>query len=157
MNNGQVCIAPDYVFVHKSKKAAFVEATKKYIQKFYTEDASKETSYARIVNGHHHNRVNSYIADAVEKGATIEAGGTSDNTQDYIAPTVVSNLPKDAKLLEQEIFGPVMPILEFTNISEVIDMINSKEKPLALYIYSCLLYTSPSPRDATLSRMPSSA
>ncbi len=136
LNNGQVCIAPDYVFVHKSKKAAFLEATKKYIQKFYTEDASKETSYARIVNNHHHQRVSSYVADAVEKGAKIEVGGNFDNSQDYIAPTVVSNIPNNATLMQQEIFGPVMPVMEFTNISEVIDVINSKEKPLALYIYS---------------------
>ncbi len=136
LNNGQVCIAPDYVFVHKSKKAAFLEATKKYIQKFYTEDASKETSYARIVNNHHHQRVSGYVADAVEKGAKIEVGGNFDNSQDYIAPTVVSNIPNNATLMQQEIFGPVMPVMEFTNISEVIDVINSKEKPLALYIYS---------------------
>lgn len=136
LNNGQVCIAPDYVFVHKNKKADFIKATKKYIQQFYTEDASKTTSYARIVNEHHHRRVSSYVADAVEKGATIEVGGNFDSTQDYIAPTVVSNLPKDATLLQQEIFGPVMPVLEFTDIKEVIDTINSKEKPLALYIFS---------------------
>ena len=136
LNNGQVCIAPDYVFVHKSKKAAFLEAVKKNIKSFYSEDASKEPSYARIVNNRHHQRVNSYIADAVERGATIEAGGQSVSDQDFISPTVVTNVPKDSLLMEKEIFGPVMPVLEFSNISEVIETINSKEKPLALYIYS---------------------
>lgn len=136
LNNGQVCIAPDYIFVHKSKKAAFVAAVKKHIKQFYTEDASKESSYARIVNSRHHERVSSYVADAVEKGAKIEQGGNFDSTQNYIAPTVVSNLPKDADLLEKEIFGPVMPIVEYSNISEVIESINAKEKPLALYIFS---------------------
>ncbi len=136
LNNGQVCIAPDYVFVHKSKKAAFVEAVKKNIKSFYSEDASKEPSYARIVNQRHFQRVSSYVADAVEKGATIETGGNYDSTEDFISPTVVTNVPKDSLLMEKEIFGPVMPVFEFTNISEVIDTINSKEKPLALYIYS---------------------
>lgn len=136
LNNGQVCIAPDYVFVHKSKKEAFLAAVKKNIQAFFSEDASKEPSYARMVNQKQYRRVSSYVADAVEKGAKIEAGGNYDAKQDYISPTVVSNLPKDSLLMKEEIFGPVMPVLEFTDISEVIDTINSKEKPLALYIYS---------------------
>jgi len=136
LNNGQVCIAPDYIFVHKSKKEAFIEAVKKNITQFYTEDASKVDSYARMVNSRHHERVSGYVADAVEKGAKIEIGGNFDSTQDYIAPTVVSNLPNNADLLEKEIFGPVLPIIEYTNISEVIDSINAKEKPLALYIFS---------------------
>lgn len=136
LNNGQVCIAPDYIFVHKNKKAAFLAAVKKNIQKFYSEDASKESSYARMVNQKHHQRVSSYVADAVEKGANIEAGGNFDPSQDYIAPTVVSGLPKDAMLMKEEIFGPIMPVIEYSNISEVIETINSKEKPLALYIYS---------------------
>lgn len=136
MNNGQVCIAPDYVFVHKSKKAAFLEAVKKNIKTFYSEDASKSPSYARVVNNRHHQRVSSYVADAVERGAKIETGGNYDSKQDFISPTVVTNVPKDALLMEKEIFGPVMPVSEFTNISEVIETINSKEKPLALYIYS---------------------
>ena len=136
LNNGQVCIAPDYIFVHKSKKEAFLEAVKKHIHKYYTEDPTQSESYARIVNKRHHKRVSSYVADAVEKGASIDVGGNFDSGQDYIAPTVVSNLPKDAELLQKEIFGPVMPVLEYSNISEVIESINAKEKPLALYIYS---------------------
>lgn len=136
LNNGQVCIAPDYVYVHKSKKAAFIAEVKKNIEKYYTEDASKTDSYARIVNNKHHQRISSYVADAVEKGAKIDAGGNFDSDQDYIAPTVVSDLPKDSVLMEKEIFGPIMPVLEYTNISEVVDAINAKEKPLALYIYS---------------------
>lgn len=136
LNNGQVCIAPDYVFVHKNKKEAFLKAVKKNIETFYSEDASKESSYARIVNNRHYQRVSSYVADAVEKGANIETGGNYNSEEDFISPTVVTNLSKDSLLLEKEIFGPVMPVLEFTDISEVIDTINSKEKPLALYIYS---------------------
>jgi len=136
LNNGQVCIAPDYILLHKSKKAAFVKAVKDNIQKFYSENPAEETSYARMVNNHHHKRVSSYVEDAVEKGASIEAGGNFDGKDDYISPTLVSNLPEDSVLLEKEIFGPVLPIIEFTDLSEAIAAINSREKPLALYIYS---------------------
>lgn len=136
LNNGQVCIAPDYLFVHESKKEAFISSFKKYMNKFYTEDASKESSYARIVNNRHFNRVKSYVDDAVNKGAKIEAGGDFDGAQDYIAPTLMTNVSKDSKLMTEEIFGPVLPVFGFTNIDTVIDEINSREKPLALYIYS---------------------
>ena len=136
VNNGQVCIAPDYVFVHESKKQAFIEKVKSYIQSFYSEDASKETSYARIVNNHHFKRVKGYIDDAVAKGARIEAGGQFDNDQDFIAPTVITDVSMESTLMTEEIFGPVMPVYGFTNLEEVIKEVNSREKPLALYIYS---------------------
>ncbi|MFK8008883.1 MAG: aldehyde dehydrogenase family protein [Saprospiraceae bacterium] len=136
LNNGQVCIAPDYLFVHESKKEAFVTAVKKHLKSFYTEDASSEKSYNRIVNNRHFERVKSYVEDAVEKGATIETGGNFDSEQDYISPTVMTNVSKKSSLMTEEIFGPVLPVYGFTDLQEVIDEINSKEKPLALYIYS---------------------
>lgn len=136
VNNGQVCIAPDYLFVHESKQEEFMAAFKKYMAAFYTEDASKESSYARIVNGKHYNRVKSYVDDAMAKGAKMEAGGNFDESQDYISPTLMTNVSKDSKLMTEEIFGPVLPVYSFTNINTVIDEINSREKPLALYIYS---------------------
>jgi len=136
VNNGQVCIAPDYLFVHESKKEAFIAAFKKQMKAFYSEDAKQETSYARIVNQRHFQRVKSYVDDAVAKGAKMEAGGNFDETQDFIAPTLMTNVSKDSKLMTEEIFGPVMPVFGYTDINQVIDEINSKEKPLALYIYS---------------------
>ena len=136
LNNGQVCIAPDYIFVHESKKQAFLDAVKKNIKKFYTEDASKESSYARIVNHRHFNRVKGYVEDAVLKGAKVEAGAKFDGEQDYIAPTVMTNVSEESTLMTEEIFGPVMPVYGFTDINQVIDKINSREKPLSLYIYS---------------------
>jgi len=136
VNNGQVCIAPDHVYVHKSKKDTFVATMNKYLKEFYTEDASKESSYARIVNAQHHDRINAYLKDAVDKGAKIESGGQSDAEQNYIAPTLVSALTAETDLLQKEIFGPVLPIIEYTDINEVIHKINADEKPLALYVYS---------------------
>ena len=136
LNNGQVCIAPDYLFVHESKKDAFITALKKNIEKFYSSDASKEDSYCRIVNNRHYERVKSYVDDAVSKGAKLEAGGNFDGSQDYIAPTLITNVPKDSTLMTEEIFGPVLPLYTYTDIDSVINEINAGEKPLALYIYS---------------------
>lgn len=136
VNNGQVCIAPDYVFVHESKKDEFIKAVNENIKTFYAEDAAKEASYARIVNNRHFERVKSYVDDAVEKGAKIEGGGNFDGEQNYIEPTVMTNVSMDSKLMTNEIFGPVMPVYTFKEIDEVIKEVNSREKPLALYIYS---------------------
>ncbi|MFT4666844.1 MAG: aldehyde dehydrogenase (NAD+) [Patescibacteria group bacterium] len=136
VNNGQICIAPDYIFVHESKKQEFLDAVKKFLHDFYTENAAEEPSYARMVNKRHYKRVKSYVDDAVKKGAVVEVGGEFDESQNYIAPTVMTKVPKDSTLMTEEIFGPVLPVFGFTNIDEVLTEINAKEKPLALYIYS---------------------
>ncbi|WP_298487690.1 aldehyde dehydrogenase family protein [uncultured Maribacter sp.] len=136
LNNGQVCIAPDYVLVHANKKDEFLNTVKKYIKKFYSENAEQETSYSRIVNKKHFTRVKEYIEDAVEKGSQIDIGGELNSNQNYISPTVICNVPEDSKLMNNEIFGPVMPVFTFNNLDEVIHKINNREKPLALYIFS---------------------
>ena len=136
VNNGQVCIAPDYLFVHKSKIEPFLTAFKKYLKDFYSENIKEETSYARIVNQKHFNRVKGYVDEALAQGANIESGGTFDDKQDYIEPTVMTKVAKDSQLMTEEIFGPVLPVYEFTDVNSVITEINSREKPLALYIYS---------------------
>ena len=136
LNNGQICIAPDYIFVHEQKKEAFLKAVKKHLSQFYTDDASAEPSYCRIVNEKHFKWVNHYIKDAVAKGATIEYGGNVDEANDFISPTVMTNVPMDSELMTEEIFGPILPVHGFTNLDDVLAEINSREKPLALYIYS---------------------
>ena len=136
MNNGQICIAPDYVYVHKSVKDKFVKAYKEQVKVLYGDDPKSSPSYNRIVNERHFRRLNNYLEDAVSKGGTIEMGGTVDEKENYIAPTLVSNLKEESKLWQEEIFGPILPIRTFEDISEPIDYINAGEKPLALYIYS---------------------
>lgn len=135
MNNGQICIAPDYVFVHENVKAAFLEKVKGYVKTFYSEDAAKEKSYNRMVNNKHYHRVKGYIQDAMHKGATMELGGQFDDDQDYISPTIMSDVSMNSALMTEEIFGPVMPVFGFTDLKDVVKEINSREKPLALYIY----------------------
>lgn len=136
INNGQVCIAPDYVLVHESISKLLLEEVKKTLISFYGEDASVTDSYNRMVNHNHFQRVKGYLQDALEKGATIVHGGKTDDNQDYMEPTVVMNISDDAELWEKEIFGPILPFLNFSDLQEAIDKINSKEKPLALYIFS---------------------
>ncbi len=137
-NNGQTCIAPDYLFVHESVKDTFVELLKENIQSLYgdKEAIKANPDYCRIVNARHFERVNGLLNNAVEKGASLINGGLTDSSQNFIAPTVLDNVAQDSKILEEEIFGPLLPVMTYTNLDEVISYINAKPKPLALYIYS---------------------
>lgn len=136
LNNGQVCIAPDYVFVHASIHDEFLVKVKTTLKSFYGENAALSNSYNRIVNQNHFKRVKGYFEDALAKGASVEYGGRTDPSQDYFGPTIMTNIPENSDLAEKEIFGPILPVYTYTNLQEVIDIINSKEKPLALYIFS---------------------
>jgi aldehyde dehydrogenase (NAD+) len=139
VNAGQTCIAPDYALVHASKYNDFVKEFKNQIGEYYGSDAAAQQqsdSFARIVNAKHHARVKHLIDDAVEKGATVETGAVVNESDNFIAPTVLTNVPKDAKILEEEIFGPVLPVLKYNSFEEAFQIINEKEKPLALYIFT---------------------
>lgn len=136
LNNGQICIAPDYVLVHKSVAEKFLDELKSTLKSFYSEDASSTDSYNRIVNHKHYQRIEGYFKDALEKGATVAYGGKTDGTQDFFEPTIMTDIPDHADLWEKEIFGPILPFFTYSDLQEAIDKINSKEKPLSLYIYS---------------------
>jgi len=136
LNNGQVCIAPDHVFVHKSVADEFLAKLKETTNQYYGEDASQSESYNRIVNNRHFKRIEGYLHDALAKGATVVYGGKTDSSQDYFGPTIMTNISEDSDLLTKEIFGPILPFIVYSDLQEVIDKINAKEKPLALYIYS---------------------
>ncbi|MCH2023863.1 MAG: aldehyde dehydrogenase [Saprospiraceae bacterium] len=131
INVGQTCIAPDYILVDKKIKDALVSKIQFYIHKFFGENPQESESMGRIINDVHFDRLLSYLKD----GDVIE-GGTSDRSDKYIAPTLLDNVNMDAPIMEDEIFGPILPIIEYGNLREAIDLINSKEKPLALYIFS---------------------
>ncbi len=137
-NNGQTCIAPDYLFVHESVKDEFVSLLNENIQKLYGDKDKIQANpdYCRIVNQRHFDRVNGLLDNAVEKGASLINGGLTDASQNFIAPTVLDNVSSDSKILNEEIFGPLLPVMTYTNLDEVIAYINAKPKPLALYIYS---------------------
>ncbi|MFZ4543563.1 MAG: aldehyde dehydrogenase family protein [Saprospiraceae bacterium] len=135
LNSGQICIAPDYVFVHESKKDLFLGYVKENIKTFFGDNPLESDSYGAIVNQKHNDRVIGYINDAVKLGATLETGG-SNGTKNRIAPTVLTKVPIDSSLMQNEIFGPVMPVFTYQHIDEVLNFINAREKPLALYIYT---------------------
>lgn len=136
VNAGQVCIAPDHIYVHESKQEELVTEFKKVIQSFYGDGANNSTNYTQIVNSSHKSRVGEMITEAKAQGATVACGGLIDGDSNFIEPTILTNVSMDSKVMQNEIFGPVLPIISYKNILEVIDTINSKEKPLALYVYS---------------------
>jgi aldehyde dehydrogenase (NAD+) len=135
-NNGQICIAPDYLFVHESKKDEFLQKFKENIEASYGLDARRSESYARIVNHRHYQRLSAYIEDAKQKGATVAYGGGTEGSEDYIEPTVLTDVDPSSAVMTEEIFGPVLPVYTYKSLDEPIAVINAKEKPLALYIYS---------------------
>ncbi|MCL4107319.1 UNVERIFIED_CONTAM: hypothetical protein GTU68_067230 [Idotea baltica] len=136
INAGQICIAPDYLLVHRKVKEKLVMAIKDQLEDFFSGQPDESDSYSRIVNQKHFERLDSYLKDALNKNGKFEFGGKVDAEHNYIEPTLISGLNDDAKLLEDEIFGPILPIIVFDDIKEVPEVVQSREKPLALYIYS---------------------
>lgn len=138
-NSGQTCIAPDHVFVHASVKDQWVDACNALLCKAYgsTFEEQKKSAYlARIVNPRHTARVNALLQDAQSRGANAVIGGGVDAAECFIAPTLLEGVTPDARIMEEEIFGPLLPIIPFQSVGEVIAAINAGPNPLALYIYS---------------------
>jgi len=136
INSGQMCIAPDYVLVHESKKDEFLNACKHSIEQFYTNQPNLSTSYGRMSSQKHFERVKNYLENAVLKGAEVVYGGKYDAETRYISPTILTNVNEEAQIMQDEIFGPLMPVFFYKDIQTTINSINSKPKPLGLYIFS---------------------
>ncbi len=136
INCGQTCIAPDYVVIHESRKDEFITKLVANIKKVFGDNPQKSSDISHIINNRHFNRIKNLLNDAVHRGAKIELGGQSDESDNYIAPTILSNVALDSRVMEEEIFGPILPVISYKAESEVLNLINGKEKPLALYIFS---------------------
>jgi aldehyde dehydrogenase (NAD+) len=136
INNGQICIAPDYVLIHSSIKEQFVEKVGENLRKYFGEAIENSPDYCRMVNQRHFDRVSGYLENALEQGAQIEWGGQTNSADLLIEPTLVSGMQPTSDLLSHEIFGPILPLVSYNQLDEAVAIINSKEKPLALYIYS---------------------
>lgn len=139
LNNGQTCIAPDYVLVHDSVKEPFLTEFRQVVNRMYNvgnQGAEASDSYARIVNNRHFERVRALLDDAVTQGARVTMGGRMNADQNFIEPTVVEGVTGDMRIMQEEIFGPVLPVVTFSTPDEALAVINGKEKPLALYIHS---------------------
>ena len=136
-NVGQTCIAPDHVFVHRDIAARFNAAMKYEIDRVYgaSPEARKvNKDYARVVNDRHTQRIIGLIDDAKAKGARA-VGGEIDASENFIAPTLLTNTTLEMDLSSEELFGPILPIIEYDDIDQVIARINANPKPLALYIF----------------------
>jgi aldehyde dehydrogenase (NAD+) len=130
-NAGQTCIAPDYVLVHKSIKQELIQKIIKTIIEFYGETPEKSPDFARIINGKHVERLCGLM-----KNGDIVYGGKTDKDSTYIAPTVINNVSWDDHIMQEEIFGPLLPVLTFETFDEIVHILQSKPKSLALYVFS---------------------
>jgi aldehyde dehydrogenase (NAD+) len=138
-NSGQTCIAPDYLLVHTSVKDRLVAEIIGSIERAYGAgpDPQRATpDYCRIVNEKHYERVRGLFDDAVARGAKVVYGGTLSRGDRFISPTLVGDVATDSRIMEEEIFGPLLPIVTFTDIGDAIALVNSKPKPLSLYVFS---------------------
>jgi aldehyde dehydrogenase (NAD+) len=137
-NGGQACISPDYVFIKVQQQGALIEAFQaKVKQNLYRDDGSiKKESIAQIVNEQNFARIKHLFDDAVAKGAKVAVGGTLEQADRTIHPTLLTDVTADMQIMQEEIFAPIVPVMTYRNIDEVIAHISGRAKPLALYIYS---------------------
>lgn len=131
LNSGQTCIAPDYIFVNKEIKNELIEELKNCLIEFYGAEALKSPCYSRIINEKAFDRLAGILS-----GCNVVFGGQVDRNNLFIAPTLVDNVDFNNKIMQEEIFGPILPIIDYSSINEVINFINKGPKPLALYIFT---------------------
>lgn len=130
LNAGQTCIAPDYLMVHEEVKDRFLEALGKAFTELLGSNPQESGHFVRVVNDAAFERLTGYFKDG-----NIVFGGHTDKAERYIEPTVLDNVSPDSPVMQEEIFGPIFPVLTFRNISEVTEFVTSREKPLALYYF----------------------
>ena len=130
LNSGQTCIAPDYLFVHEDVKEAFVDAFRSQLKYLYPEGTKDSGCYVHMVRDAAFQRVCGYLKDG-----TVLAGGNTDAATRWIEPTLLDNVSPDAPVMQEEIFGPIFPLMTFKDRKEVVDFVTSREKPLAFYYF----------------------
>ncbi|MBQ2290092.1 MAG: aldehyde dehydrogenase [Bacteroidaceae bacterium] len=130
LNAGQTCIAPDYLLIHRSKIEQFVSEFAKAIRELHGNDIKQSRHYVRLVSDKAFERVKGYINDG-----RVVYGGNSDATERFIEPTLLADVPLTAPVMNEEIFGPILPMIPFDNPDEVITFVREREKPLALYYF----------------------
>ncbi len=130
-NCGQTCIAPDYLLVSEKIKEPLFRALQAEIRRFYGEDPKKSPDFARIVSDHHFRRVSALL-----KSGTIVVGGQSDAAERYIAPTILDHVTFADPVMQEEIFGPILPTLTVPSLDAAIGLVNERPKPLSLYLFT---------------------
>lgn len=130
-NAGQTCIAPDYLYVHKNVKDKFLIEFKNTIKELYGENPLRNPDFTHIVSERHFKRLEGFLDNG-----QVYSGGKTDSDTLGIEPTVLTNISWDEPIMQDEIFGPILPVMEYTHLSEVLDGIHNHPKPLALYIFT---------------------
>lgn len=138
LNNGQTCIAPDYLYIHEKVNFQFLQALEQTIANFYGvgKDIAGSKDYARIVNKRHFARIKSLVDDAILQGAKVLTGGEFDEATCFISPTILINCTHDMQIMQEEIFGPILPVMTFKHEADITRYLSQEEKPLALYVFS---------------------
>lgn len=131
LNSGQTCVAPDYLLVHKKIKEELVGLIKKYIVQFYGEEPMNNQDFPKIINKKHFTRLLGLM-----EGCKIISGGRANEQTNQIEPTILDQVTWDSAVMAEEIFGPLLPIIEFDKLSEIVEKINQRPKPLALYFFT---------------------
>lgn len=130
LNAGQTCIAPDYLLIHSSVKESFVEEYRRALRELHGDDPQQSAHFVRMVNERAFDRVSGYL-----KEGRVRLGGRTDRADRYIEPTLLDDVPLDSLLMQEEIFGPVLPMVEFEQLEEAVRFVSEGEKPLALYYF----------------------
>jgi aldehyde dehydrogenase (NAD+) len=130
-NCGQSCVAPDYLLVHRNSKKPLLERIVAAIREFYGSDPSQSPDYGRIIDDGHFDRIMRLLGSG-----TVVIGGTVDRSTRYIAPTVLDHIATSDPIMQEEVFGPLLPVLTYDDIGQAIAMVNALPKPLALYLFS---------------------
>jgi aldehyde dehydrogenase (NAD+) len=139
VNNGQICIAPDYLLIHESKKEDFIRYFKETIQQFFNPESKgiqQSNDYGRIIDEKNFKRLERIVNESVSMGAKILLGGEMDENDKFISPILLDDVSYEMPVMQEELFGPILPIITFKDMAEVPKLINRLEKPLALYIAS---------------------
>ena len=131
LNAGQTCVAPDFVLVQRAVRALFVAALVKSLREFYGEDASRSADYGRIVNERHFARLLNYLRDG-----KVVHGGAHDVESLFIAPTILADVSPESPVMQEEIFGPILPVLEFDQLDDALALLRGRPMPLALYLFT---------------------
>lgn len=140
LNSGQICIAPDYVLIPGERMDGFIKAYQKHFTEKYAKNGNGSSDYTCVINQHHFNRISGLLDDAKAKGATVidtdPGNKVNDSSNRKMATQLVVGATKEMRLLNEEIFGPVLPLVPYNDLREAIDIINNGPRPLALYIMS---------------------
>ncbi|PIQ28248.1 aldehyde dehydrogenase family protein [bacterium (Candidatus Blackallbacteria) CG17_big_fil_post_rev_8_21_14_2_50_48_46] len=131
VNAGQTCVAPDYLYVPEEKKAEMIAEISSQILAFYGPDPSQSPDFARIINERHFQRLTGYL-----NAGRVVVGGRFDRSERYLSPTVLDDVSWEDPIMQEEIFGPILPVLAYTDLEEVIEAIAARPHPLALYFFS---------------------